>query len=158
MHTFYIDIGRGREHKKGKVLDKLKHELFTPETSPAINRTNLALMRTHSQNDLLVSARFWWYGDYHLLKCLPHNPEEVSKKFEVSAPTMPISASPSNSLEAEDDYYKMLLEDCVKILDDDGYGGYNEYGECDRGYYCHDGRYKRRGSPMMSPIISPVTA
>uniref|UniRef100_U9SGK0 Uncharacterized protein n=1 Tax=Rhizophagus irregularis (strain DAOM 181602 / DAOM 197198 / MUCL 43194) TaxID=747089 RepID=U9SGK0_RHIID len=90
--------------------------------------------------------------------------------------------SPSNSLEAEDDYYKMLLEDCAKDCTDDdsncnrnsdseeempddsdddgynGYGGYNEYDECDRGYYYRDGRYERRGSPMMSSIISPVTA
>ena len=42
--------------------------------------------------------------------------------------------------------------------DDDGYGGYNLYGERDRGCYYRDGRYERRGSPMMSPIISPVTA
>jgi hypothetical protein len=86
-------------------------------------------------------------------------------------------ASQSNSLEAEDDYYKILLEDCVKDYvyfdstsqsvketnesDDDGYDGYskyNEYGECDRGYYYRDGRYERKTSPMMSPIISPVTA
>jgi len=40
----------------------------------------------------------------------------------------------------------------------DGYGGYNENGECDRGYYYRDGRYERKTSPMMSPIISPVTA
>ncbi|UZO04440.1 uncharacterized protein OCT59_024826 [Rhizophagus irregularis] len=40
----------------------------------------------------------------------------------------------------------------------DRYGGYNEYGECDRGYYYRDGRYERKTSPMMSPIISPVTA
>jgi len=38
-----------------------------------------------------------------------------------------------------------------------GYGGYNEYSEHDKGYYYRDGRYKRRGSPLMSPIISPVT-
>ncbi|PKY48958.1 hypothetical protein RhiirA4_404905, partial [Rhizophagus irregularis] len=37
-----------------------------------------------------------------------------------------------------------------------GYGGYNEYGERDRGYYYRDGRYERKSSPMMSPIISPV--
>ena len=43
-------------------------------------------------------------------------------------------------------------------LDDDGYGGYNEYGERDRGYYYRDGGYERKTSPMMSPIISPVTA
>jgi hypothetical protein len=42
--------------------------------------------------------------------------------------------------------------------DDDGYGGYNEYGERDRGCYYRDGRYERKVSPMMSPIISPVTA
>ncbi|GBB96310.1 hypothetical protein RclHR1_27210004 [Rhizophagus clarus] len=43
-------------------------------------------------------------------------------------------------------------------LDDNGYGEYNEYGECDRGYYYRDGRYERKTSPMMSPIIFPVTA
>ena len=42
--------------------------------------------------------------------------------------------------------------------DDDGYGGYNLYGERDRGCYYRDGRYERKVSPMMSPIISPVTA
>ncbi|PKK57810.1 hypothetical protein RhiirC2_797359 [Rhizophagus irregularis] len=45
--------------------------------------------------------------------------------------------------------------------DDDGYngyGGYNEYGERDRDYYYRDGGYERKTSPMMSPIISPVTA
>ena len=96
-----------------------------------------------------------------------------------------VSTEVSNSLEAEDDYYKMLLEDCAKdcvyfdkevdstpqsveemteeMPDDsddeyDRYGGYNEYGECDRGYYYRDGRYERKVLPMMSPIISPVTA
>jgi hypothetical protein len=45
--------------------------------------------------------------------------------------------------------------------DDDrynGYGRYDEYGGCDRGYYYRDGRYERKVSLMMSPIISPVTA
>ncbi|GBC19479.2 hypothetical protein GLOIN_2v1820882 [Rhizophagus irregularis DAOM 181602=DAOM 197198] len=41
---------------------------------------------------------------------------------------------------------------------DDRYGEYNEYSERDRGYYYRDGRCERRGSPMMSPIISLVTA
>ncbi|GBC51623.1 uncharacterized protein OCT59_019574 [Rhizophagus irregularis] len=71
-------------------------------------------------------------------------------------------AGPSNSLEAEDDYYKMILEDCAKDCayfdsipqsvketnegmpddsDDDGYGGCNEYGERNRGYYYRDGGY-----------------
>ncbi len=36
----------------------------------------------------------------------------------------------------------------------DGYGRYNEYSEYNRGYYYHDGRYERKTSPMMSPIIS----
>ncbi|RIA99289.1 hypothetical protein C1645_731077 [Glomus cerebriforme] len=72
--------------------------------------------------------------------------------------------SPSNSLEAEDDYYKILLEDyCAKDCDsaphnseeempddsDDrynGYGRYNEYSEHDRSYYYRDGRYKRNPS------------
>ncbi|GBB88496.1 hypothetical protein RclHR1_01500026 [Rhizophagus clarus] len=52
-------------------------------------------------------------------------------------------------------------EEMADDSDDDGYNGYgeyNEYGERDRGYYYRDRRYERRGSPMMSPIISPVTA
>ncbi|CAB4492047.1 unnamed protein product [Rhizophagus irregularis] len=55
-----------------------------------------------------------------------------------------------------DDSEEEMLDDS----DDDeynGYGGYNEYGERDRGYYYRDGRYERKGSPVMSPIISPVT-
>ena|SRR6266540_6620031 len=52
-------------------------------------------------------------------------------------------------------------EEMSDDLDDDGYNGYsgyNEYGECDRGYYYRDGEYERKTSPMMSPIIFPVTA
>ncbi|CAB4425312.1 unnamed protein product [Rhizophagus irregularis] len=51
---------------------------------------------------------------------------------------------------------------CFVVADDsdddgyNGYGGYKEYGECDRGYYYRDGRYERKTSPMMSPIISPA--
>ncbi|GBC48352.2 hypothetical protein GLOIN_2v1782209 [Rhizophagus irregularis DAOM 181602=DAOM 197198] len=42
--------------------------------------------------------------------------------------------------------------------DDDGYNRYDGYGgyDSDRGYYYRDGRYERKTSPMMSPIISPV--
>ncbi len=40
----------------------------------------------------------------------------------------------------------------------DGYGRYNEYGKCDRGYYYHNGGYERKTSSIISPIISPVTA
>ncbi|RIA89765.1 hypothetical protein C1645_738389 [Glomus cerebriforme] len=40
--------------------------------------------------------------------------EEVSKMSEICVPTIPISADPSNSLKAKDNYYKMLLDDCVK--------------------------------------------
>ncbi|CAB4378698.1 unnamed protein product [Rhizophagus irregularis] len=39
-----------------------------------------------------------------------------------------------------------------------GYDGYDEWGNCDRGYYYRNGRRERKTSPMMSPIISPVTA
>ncbi len=44
--------------------------------------------------------------------------------------------------------------------DDDRYNGYNEYDEYDRhnrGYYYYNRRYEKRGFPMISPIISPVT-
>jgi hypothetical protein len=84
--------------------------------------------------------------------------------------------SPSNLLKTKIDYYKMLLKDCAKDCmyfdkevdsafhpveetNDDRYsryGGYNEYGEHDKDYCYHDGGYKRKTSPMMSPIISSV--
>ena len=66
---------------------------------------------------------------------------------EMSAPSERLSETLSaiEVDESDDDVY-------------DRYGGYNEYGERDRGYYYRDGRYERKVSPMTSPIISPVTA
>ncbi|CAB4395256.1 unnamed protein product [Rhizophagus irregularis] len=95
---------------------------------------------------------------------------------EVSVPTAPIpithvsnSSGPvnaddgnPNSINDVSDPYSNSEDEMPDDSDDDdgynGYGGYNEYGECDRGYYYRDGRYERKTSPMMSPIISPVTA
>ena len=34
--------------------------------------------------------------------------------------------------------------------------GYNEYGGYNGGYYYRNGRYERKVSPMMNPIISPI--
>ncbi|UZO07988.1 uncharacterized protein OCT59_028256 [Rhizophagus irregularis] len=71
----------------------------------------------------------------------------------------------SQSVKTDDDSNCNRNSDSEEEMPDDsdddgynGYGGYNEYDECDRGYYYRDGRYERRGSPMMSSIISPVTA
>ncbi|PKC53870.1 hypothetical protein RhiirA1_508854 [Rhizophagus irregularis] len=66
----------------------------------------------------------------------------------------------TNDTETEDDSDCNSEEEMPDDSDNeyDRYGGYNEYGECNRGYYYHDGRYERKTSPMMSPIISPVTA
>ncbi|CAB4394003.1 unnamed protein product [Rhizophagus irregularis] len=71
----------------------------------------------------------------------------------------------TNEIETEDDSDCSHDNDSEEEIPDDsdddgynGYGGYDEYGECDRGYYYRDGRYERKTSPMMSPIISPVTA
>ncbi|PKC64211.1 hypothetical protein RhiirA1_442963 [Rhizophagus irregularis] len=68
----------------------------------------------------------------------------------------------SQSVKTDDDSNCNRNSDSEEEMPDDsdddgynGYGGYNEYDECDRGYYYRDGRYERRGSPMMSPIISP---
>ena len=71
----------------------------------------------------------------------------------------------SQSVKTDDDSNCNRNSDSEEEMPDDsdddgynGYGGYNEYDECDRGYYYRDGRYERRGSPIMSSIISPVTA
>jgi len=62
---------------------------------------------------------------------------------------------------SHDNYSEEEMSDESDSYNDDGYNGYdgyNEYGEHDRGYYYRDGRCERKTSPMMSPIISPVTA
>ncbi|PKY33155.1 hypothetical protein RhiirB3_451854 [Rhizophagus irregularis] len=111
----------------------------------------------------------------------------VTESSEVSVPTIPnlsthVSNSSDNSKEeawfdenmffneanptkvnitTSDDDDSNSSDSEEEMPDDDednGYGGYNEYGEYDRGYYYRDGRYERKTSPMMSPIISPVTA
>jgi len=41
---------------------------------------------------------------------------------------------------------------------DDSDDEYSGYSGCGRGYYYCDGRYERKVSPMMSPIISSVSA
>ncbi|CAB4399808.1 unnamed protein product [Rhizophagus irregularis] len=68
----------------------------------------------------------------------------------------------TNEVKSDDENDSSNSEDEIPDDSDDdgynGYGGYNEYGECGRGYYYHDGGYERKTSPMMSPIISPVTA
>ena len=59
------------------------------------------------------------------------------------------------------DYDNDSEEEMPDKSDDDSYdrnGGYNEYGERDKGYYYRDRRYKRKVLLMMSPIISPVSA
>ncbi|POG75359.1 hypothetical protein GLOIN_2v1565934 [Rhizophagus irregularis DAOM 181602=DAOM 197198] len=66
-----------------------------------------------------------------------------------------------NSINDDSDSDSNSEDEIPDDSDDDGYGGYggyNEYGECDRGYYYRDEGYERKTSPMMSPIISPVTA
>ncbi|CAB4392462.1 unnamed protein product [Rhizophagus irregularis] len=69
-----------------------------------------------------------------------------------------------NSINDDSDSDSNSEDEIPDDSDDDGYnryggyGGYNEYGERDSGYYYRDGRYERKSSPMMSPIISPVTA
>ncbi|RGB31392.1 hypothetical protein C1646_764132 [Rhizophagus diaphanus] len=64
----------------------------------------------------------------------------------------------SNSCNDDSDPDNNSGDEMPDDSDDDGYNGYGGYSERDRGYYYRDGRYERRGSPMMSPIISPVTA
>ncbi|GBC14391.2 hypothetical protein GLOIN_2v1587390 [Rhizophagus irregularis DAOM 181602=DAOM 197198] len=65
-----------------------------------------------------------------------------------------------NSINDDSDSDSNSEDEIPDDSDDDGYGGYggyNEYGERDRGYYYRDGGYERKTSPMMSPIISPIS-
>ena len=72
------------------------------------------------------------------------------------------SGGESNEIKSDNDSNSSDSEEEMPDDSDDdgydGYGGYNVYGERDRGCYYHDGGYERKTSPMMSPIISPVTA
>ncbi|RIA92759.1 hypothetical protein C1645_736111 [Glomus cerebriforme] len=71
----------------------------------------------------------------------------------------------TNEVKIDDDrdcsYDNDSEEEMPDDSDDNGYndyGGYNEYDEHNNGYYYHNERYERKSLPMMSPIISPVTA
>jgi hypothetical protein len=88
------------------------------------------------------------------------SPIPVSYYFNSSGPVNADDCD-SNSCNNDSDPGSNSGDEMPDDSDDDGYngyGGYNEYGERDRGYYYRDGRYERKTSPMMSPIISPVTA
>ncbi|RIA83909.1 hypothetical protein C1645_833087 [Glomus cerebriforme] len=106
-------------------------------------------------------------------KNLPVNTTDQNNVLEVLFPkesTAPISLAhdsvPEGSSNSSDNSKEETnFEDEIPDNSDDdgynrygGYSGYNEYGKRDRGYYYCDGRYERKSFPMISPIISPVTA
>ncbi|CAB5367195.1 unnamed protein product [Rhizophagus irregularis] len=121
----------------------------TPEV-PNRNQVTSALhMVTDQINSPLISAEVG----------VPTAPIPIT---HVSNSSGPVNADDGNPNSINDDSDSSDSEEEMSDdSDDDGYndyGGYNEYGERDRGYYYRDGRYERKSSPMMSPIISPVTA
>ncbi|CAB4392914.1 unnamed protein product [Rhizophagus irregularis] len=104
--------------------------------------------------------------DTSLPEEVPEGPDKETDAFldeEYKKKVSPVNADDGNPNSINDDSDSSDSEEEMPDDSDDddgynGYGGYNEYGECDRGYYYRDGRYERKTSPMMSPIISPVTA
>ncbi len=74
---------------------------------------------------------------------------------------IPQSEKGTNEVKIDDDsdcsHDKDSEEKMPDDSDDDGYNGYNGNSGYDGGYYYHDRRYERKTSPMMSPIISPVS-
>src|SRR5436305_12407011 len=94
----------------------------------------------------------------------PDNPSKANDYDDLyyDDPMSPSMEKGTNEIKSDDENDENDSEEMQDESDNDdgydGYGGYNEYGECDRGYYYHDGEYERKTSPMMSPIISPVTA
>ncbi|GBB89969.1 hypothetical protein RclHR1_16820001 [Rhizophagus clarus] len=81
--------------------------------------------------------------------------DDVYFEEEVDHDSALYSVKETNDNNDNDSEEEMLDESDDNEYND--YGGYNEYGECDRGYYYCNRRYERKSSPMMSPIISPVT-
>ncbi|PKK56302.1 hypothetical protein RhiirC2_829548, partial [Rhizophagus irregularis] len=89
-----------------------------------------------------------------------YSEDEEEKGTNEEVPNVPDMVDDDSDCSHDNDSEKEMPDDLDDSDDDgyNGYGGYNEYGERDRGYYYRDGRYERKSSPMMSPIISPVTA
>ncbi|GBB89515.1 hypothetical protein RclHR1_16200001 [Rhizophagus clarus] len=116
---------------------------FDDETAYWSTHENEARVEKEEVNEVKGSPRVQSNDDVYFEEEVDHN----------SAP-YPVKETNDNS---DNDSEEEMLDES----DDDGYndyGGYNEYDEHDRGYYYCNGRYERKSSPMMSPIISPVTA
>ncbi|PKC51849.1 hypothetical protein RhiirA1_482839 [Rhizophagus irregularis] len=160
------------------IIEQVKSKTTTSPVNE-ISET-MATTSAHDSDDNFSDASSD-VTDYFKEEGTNESTEEVSKKSEVIAkagddddvyfysedeevkganeevPKVPDMVDDDSDCSHDNDSEKEMPDDS----DDDGYndyGGYNEYGERDRGYYYRDGRYERKSSPMMSPIISPVTA
>ncbi|PKK55994.1 hypothetical protein RhiirC2_722143, partial [Rhizophagus irregularis] len=117
---------------------------------------NSAIIGKEEANEVKGVPRVQSDDDVYFDKEIDSTPQSVKETNEEVA---------SQSVKTDDDSDCNRDSDSEEEMPDDsdddgydGYGGYNVYGERDRGCYYRDGRYERKVSPMMSPIISPVTA
>ncbi|PKY53253.1 hypothetical protein RhiirA4_471361 [Rhizophagus irregularis] len=137
-----------------KVIDYFSNNSnsFTePEFSPTLGRPNHVTKISETIANSSLSA-----DEEEYIKMLTGSANQETNDDNVCSHDSDSNSDDSdfNANNSDSDvYFKSDDSDS-----DDGYGGYNEYGERDRGYYCRDGGYERKTSPMISPIISPVTA
>ncbi|CAB4429816.1 unnamed protein product [Rhizophagus irregularis] len=136
-----------------KVIDYFSNNSnsFTePEFSPTLGRPNHVTKISETIANSSLSA-----DEEEYIKMLTGSANQETNDDNVCSHDSDSNSDDSdfNANNSDSDvYFKSDDSDS-----DDGYGGYNEYGERDRGYYCRDGGYERKTSPMISPIISPVT-
>ncbi len=84
--------------------------------------------------------------------------DETNEKVSLESDNMHDSNSNSCNDESDSDDSEDEMSDDSNNDKYNGYNGYNEYSECDKDYYYHDKRYKRKGSLMINPIIFLITA
>jgi hypothetical protein len=155
------------------IIDQVKLKTIASDHQSRVNEISETMANT-SANDPNSDDNFSDTSnvtDYFKEEGANESIEEGSKKSEVIAkagdeeekganeevPKVPDMVDDDSGCSHDNDSEKEMPDDS----NDDGYNGYgeyNDYGERDRGYYYRDGRYERKVSPMMSPIISPVSA
>ncbi|CAG8493506.1 15045_t:CDS:2 [Cetraspora pellucida] len=157
-------------NKIKEIIDsfpKQEDELPTPEISARGSCQNLAevpISITHSSNSLGNSSFMPQITPAEVKNHDDYDEVYYDNKACFNDPT-PQSEKETNEVQIVDDsdcnHNNDSKEERLDESNDNRYNGYDrydKYSECDRGYYYHNRRYERKSSPMMSPIILPVTA
>ncbi|RIA90670.1 hypothetical protein C1645_823044 [Glomus cerebriforme] len=147
-----------------KIQTIIDYFFKNPDTKLLNNQDSSIIDSSLEKDELLEVEDFW---EKIIRETFEEDEARIEKERENKASSnvvIPAKGLRSNQKanEVKLDNENNSSDSEEKMLDesnDDGYNGYSGYDKYDdrnRGYYYHNGRYKRKVSPMMSPIIFPV--